>query len=210
MLALGSGLIGETPPTTTRAIIHAGPETSVDGTVVLDSMVVNPGEEVLTASDKPADIALPGTTLRVLGNSRIKYHQEFIELSAGGASVTTTSRFKTASGCFSAEPVGTDNTRYSTLFSEGRVVISAELGAVLLKTRKQLLVPAGKSATVTSCGEPAEKTVLDGSSSKNKWIAAALGGGGAAIAPLAFGGGGKTKEDNCEPPVSSGSPNNCD
>lgn len=201
---LATSIAAQEPPSREAAVVHARLHTTVSGTKVLDEMAVFSGDDVVTHEQLPAEIILKGTTLRVLGKSHVQFRNSSAELLSGGVTVTTTTSFKLQSKCFSAQPAAAINTRYSVVPEQGRILVSAEDGEVVLRTKKELRIPAGKTATITSCGLPEETTSLIDGKSRLKYILAGAGaaGGGAAALPALMGGG-------CKQKVSSGAPDDC-
>ena len=132
--------------------------------MVMDKMTVFPEDEVETHTDKVANLTARGTSLNVLGKSHIKYHVESAELLSGGTSVSTTSRFMIKSGCFSAQPAAETGSRYSVVPYQGRIYIHAEQGDLLVKTKREMRVPSGKTVAITSCGKPGEVVQFAGDS----------------------------------------------
>jgi len=131
----------------------------------VDKMAAFPEDDVETHSDKMANLTFSGSSVTVLGNSHIKLHVDAADLLAGGTSVTTSTRFAVRSGCFSAQPFDAINARYSVVPYQGRIYIHAEQGDLLVKARRELRVPAGKTAVISSCGKPGE--ILEFTSGSN-------------------------------------------
>jgi hypothetical protein len=200
---LVGSLAAQAPTSQLSAMLTAGPHTTVDGTRVVDRMTVFPGDSIETHEQLPADLVVKGTTLRVLGKSQVEFHDTWAELRSGGASVTTTTAFQLKSKCFSAEPASVKNTRFTVTPETGRILVTAEEGDVLLHTRKELRIPVGKTAAITSCGLPQENTSLINGKSHLKYIlgGVAAGGGAAAIMPMMSSG--------CKEKVSAGAPDDC-
>jgi hypothetical protein len=124
--------------------------------MVMDKMAVFPEDEVETHSDKIASLTFTGNSLTVLGKSHIKFHAESADLLSGGTAVATKSRFLLKSSCFSAQPVAASGSRYSVVPNQGRIYIHAEQGDLLVKAKREIRVPAGKTVAITSCGKPGE------------------------------------------------------
>lgn len=154
-IPLESLAAGPNPPKTT-AIVSADASTTVSGTSVTDKMSVFPNDDVETHSAKPAEVTFEGTSLTVLGNSHIRFHESFAELLSGGAIVTTRSEFTLRSSCLSAQPLTATISRYSVVPFEKQVFIQVEQGDLLVKARKDVRVSAGKTVEITSCGKPDE------------------------------------------------------
>ena len=153
-LALQSIAAGPNAPVYT-AIVYGGSETTVDDTVVINQMAAFPENSVQTHSDKTARLSFHGNELTLLGNSRVQLHTDSAELS-GGVVVTTTTRFIIKSDCFTAQPAASGSSRYSVVPYQGRLYIHAEQGDVLVKAKRELHVPAGKTAAIIACGKPGQ------------------------------------------------------
>jgi hypothetical protein len=191
---------GQEPVPKSTAIIHARPHTTVSGTKVLDEMVVMPGDDVETHEELPAELIAPGTTVRVLGKSRIKFENSSARILSGGAMVTTTSRFKLSADCYAAEPVSGAKTQFSVVPEKEQILVAVDAGEVLLRTKRELKIPPGRTAVITSCGKPGETTsLLRGGSNKLKYILPAAGAGGAVGIFMGMGGGCKKKASSAEP-----------
>jgi hypothetical protein len=149
------------PPKVT-AVVSAGPSTTVSGTMVVDKMAAFPEDDVETHSNKMANLTFTGNSLTVLGNSHIKLHEESADLISGGMVVSTASRFIVQSSCFSAQPVKATGSRYSVSPYQGRIYIHADQGDLLVKTRREIRIPAGKTVAITSCGKPGEMVQFAG------------------------------------------------
>jgi hypothetical protein len=143
------------PPFTT--IVSAGSDTTVSDTIVVGKMAAFPDDEVKTHSDNVANITFAGNALTVLGKSQIKLHENSSELLSGGTVVATTTRFMVRSSCFSAEPVSSNSSRYFVYPYQGRIYIQSEIGELLVKARREMRVPAGKTLAITLCGKPGER-----------------------------------------------------
>ncbi len=138
------------------AVVFAGPDTTVDGTVVIDRMGAYPEELVETHSANAATMLVTGTVIQVLGNSRVRYHGTSAELLSGEVSVSTVTRFLVMSECFAAQPGPIGNTRYSITTYDSKLYLAAQQGELLVKAGKEMRVPAGRVLAISSCGKPSE------------------------------------------------------
>ncbi len=173
----------EPPALSVTGIVHAGKDTFVAGTRVLDSMTILPGDELETRGTEFATVLLPGTSLRVLGLSRIRYRGDFAELISGQVAVATTSRFKLKTSCFEIEPIDKSSSSFDVVPYQGRIYISAQNGDILIRGKKSLRVAGGKTAAITGCGTAAERIELagDGFPGKRVWGGAAAAGIGTGV-----------------------------
>jgi hypothetical protein len=167
---LGAGLAADPPSLGSLAIVRAGPGTFIEGVQILDMMTITPGEILETRGREFASIFLQGTSLRVMGLSRIRYGAAFAELISGQASVTTTSKFRIRSGCYEVEPMLLGNTEFDVVPYQGRIYVSANNGDVQIRARRKFRVPNGRTAAITGCGTAAEKIELAGTSAAPKII----------------------------------------
>lgn len=184
VVSLGTAPFAAEPPSlSVTGIVHAGKDTFLAGTRVLDSMTILPGDELETRSAEFATVLLPGTSLRVLGLSRIRYRGDFAELIRGQVSVATTSRFRLKSNCFEIEPVDKSSSSFDVVPYQGRIYISAQNGDILIRGKKGLRVAGGNTAAITGCGTSAERIEIAGNRFPGKivWGTAAAGGIGTGV-----------------------------
>ena len=158
-------LAGEPAPPKVVAVVTGGGSTTVSGTIVVDKMAAFPEDDVETHSEKMASLTFGGNTMIVLGNSHVRLHAAAADLLSGGTVVTTSTRFTVQSSCLSAQPIAMSNSKYSVVPYQGRIYIHAEQGDVLVKARRELRVPSGKTAVISSCGKPGE--ILEFASGSN-------------------------------------------
>ncbi len=150
----------------------------------MDKMNAFPEDDVETHSDKMANLAFTGSSLTVLGKSHIKFHVDSADLISGGTSVFTTSRFVIKSSCFSAQPVVAAGSRYSVVPYQDRIYIRAEQGDLLVKAKREVRVPSGKTVAITSCGKTGEVIQFTGGSDLPLQAVFAGAIGAAAATPL--------------------------
>ena len=173
----------EPPSLSVVGIVHAGKDTFVAGARVLDSMTILPGDELETRSTEFATVLLPGTSLRVLGLSHIRYRGDSVELINGQISVATTVHFRLEAGCVQVEPIDKTSSSFDIVPYQGRIYVSTQTGNVLIRGKKDFRVTAGKTAAISGCGTPAERIEFasDRFPGRQVWGSAAAGGIGAAV-----------------------------
>lgn len=150
---------------------------------VLDSMTIVPGDDLETRGSEFATLLLPGSSIRVLGGSRIRFQGSFAELISGQVSVATTSRFRLKSSCFEIEPIDKRSSIFDVVPYQGRIYVFAESGELLIRGKRDLRIVGGKTASITGCGTTAERIELAGDKFPGKWVwgGAAAGGIGTSV-----------------------------
>jgi hypothetical protein len=162
-----------------EAILHASPGTTVDGAAAIDGMRVFAGQALVTPRNRASDLILKGTSLRLLGDSQLRYNGDSAELISGAVLLTTSSRFTITSGCANATPP-TDASRYLVQLKGKIVFITAQESDVVVKSHKTLRVNAGKTVAVY-CAAPAQDIVQLGSDAGAK-VAMGVASAGAIVA----------------------------
>jgi len=166
MSIVAAGLAAGPPAMGSVAIVRAGREVFIGGTQVLDMMIIAPGEVLDNRGRNFALVLAGGTSLRVMGQSRVRYNLDFAELLSGQVSVTTTSGFQLRAGCYSVSPAAAVNTEFDVVPYQGRTYIHARAGDVDISAKRTLHVPGGKTAAITGCGTAAEKIEVVGSNTQ--------------------------------------------
>jgi len=151
--------------------------------MVMNKMAAYPDDRIETHSDKHASVTLNGNSIVVLGNSNLKLEANAAELVSGGTVVKSSTQYVVHSSCFSVQPAGPAT--YSVVPYQGRIYIHAEQGDIIVKTRREMRVPAGKTVAIAACGKPAE--TLDFAGNREwpyKLVFGGATGAGIAVIPI--------------------------
>ena len=140
-------------------ILHTGPGTTIDGTAAIDGMHVLGGQLLRTATGHFSELFTRGSSLRLLGNTRLQFLGTSADLLAGGVSLSTSTQFSTRSDCAYITPRSLVPSRYLVQVQDRTVYVTAQQEATTVKARKAVTVPAGKTVAVY-CGSAAQNIVF--------------------------------------------------
>lgn len=183
-------LLGQTP----SAILHSQGGVWVNGYEAKDSAAVFAGDTLETRPEFSAKLSLEGSGVSIQPESLTKFQGDLIELTHGGVSVGTSTRFKVKVKCITVTPVLGEWTQYDVTDVNGNVQVAAIKNDVNVEITKGLTKPSAESAQSSGgtvhegeqhsynesdvCGAPAR--FPNGASPLNaKWIeigGATLGG----------------------------------
>jgi hypothetical protein len=144
-----------------EAILHAGLGATVDGAAAIDGMRIFAGQTLATPPGRFSDLILRGTSLRILGNTQLRFNGDSAELISGAVLLTTSNRFSISSGCAQATPPA-DTSRYLIQLKGKIVFVTAQQSEVIVKSQKTRRVSPGKTVAVY-CAAPAQDIVGLGS-----------------------------------------------
>ena len=144
-----------------EGILHPGPGTTVDGTPALDGMHVFGGQLLRTPHGQFGDLFTGGSSLRLLGDTKLRFDGDSAELVEGGVALNTTSRFSVRTGCTEVTPLTATAARYTVQLQQKTVYVTAERNDVTVRARKTVRVPAGKAVAVF-CAAPKQDIVFVG------------------------------------------------
>lgn len=164
-----------------EAVLYPGTGTTVDGTVAIEGMHVFGGQLVRTRHGQFGDLFTGGSSLRLLGDSKLRFDGDSAELFAGGVMLNTSSGFPVQCGCVRVKPSNT-SARYLIQLQEKTVYVTAQKNEVSVRAKKTVRVDTGKTVAVY-CGTAAQNIVFLGSDTASKVIMG-VGMAGTPIAPL--------------------------
>lgn len=181
----------------TGAVLNASGGVMVNSTSVPRSAAVYQGDIVRT-SDGYAEITLPGSTISVSPNSQIVYRWKSLDLSAGSATVNTSTGLTTRAAHYYIQPATPFVTGYQLTVSGNTVTVHATHGSLVVTgLGKTFSVADGATETfeydeLTLAKNQTPPPVVRASSKRRippaVWIAAAAGAGAAAWGIAASGG----------------------
>ncbi|MGZ4814405.1 MAG: hypothetical protein ACXVZV_03290 [Terriglobales bacterium] len=161
-------------------ILRTGPGTTIDGTAALDGMHVFGGQLLRTAAGRFSELLTHGTSLRLLGDTQVRFNGGSADLLTGGLMLNSSTRFATRSECVNVTPQSEIASRYLVQVHDKVVYVTAQQNDVIVTARKTVRVPSGKTVAVY-CEQPAQPILFVGSSAAAKVIM------GAAVAATPIG-----------------------
>ena len=162
-----------------EGILHPGEGTTVDGTVALDGMHIFTGQMLRTSTGRYSELLTRGSTVRLLGDTKLRFKGDSADLIGGSVLLSTSTRFSTQSECARITPDLMTPSRYLVQLQNSTVFVSAEQNDVTITTRRSVRVPTGKTVAVY-CASPAQTIVFVGRDLAPKVIM----GSAAAATPL--------------------------
>jgi len=136
---------------TRGAMLYATNSVIVNGSGVSNTTALFPGDKLSVPSGSVATITLHGTSILVPKLSNITFNGNSISLEPQTAvSVTTTAGMAAQIENIKISPAKTTSTQYQVARFNGKVVVAAKLGSVLLDDAAgSHVVPEGKAMVVT-------------------------------------------------------------
>ena len=130
---------------TPGAMVYAkGSGVLLNGTVAPDSSALFAGDRISTSTTSAVNVVLQGSSVVVDPQSTLVYGDNFFDLSAGGASVTTSSQMQGRSGGVTVTPAAPVETRYRMVQKDGNLLVAALAGSVrVVDHGTETLVSAG-------------------------------------------------------------------
>jgi len=179
------------------AVLRSNGGVWVNGTEVVASIVIFPGDLVETRPGFVANLDAEGSSVLVQSESVVKFQGNYLDLEHGGVSVGTSTLMSVHIKCMRIEPVAAARTQYDVIDRTGAVHVAARKNDVNIKQSEGLRKPAAgnssaQSATVhegeqttrdetTACGA-AERPEGPGHALNTKWIEIGGGAAGGVIA----------------------------
>ena len=186
---------------TKAAILYPSGSTWVNGSAVVRSSALFPGDRVRTDANGIANITLPGSAVLVLSNSEVQFSGALLELTRGSLVISTTKGLSAGLGELKISPAEA-NAKFEVTESGENVLIVAREGNLTIKDGvTSTALPAGKNVTMADPRVQTRKRRRGAPLfSRNRGILlGAAGGSGAATAIFLRNG-----SSNC--PVSPSSP----
>lgn len=176
---------------TGAAVVHSTGGVWVNGSEVVDSSTIFPGDLLQTKPGFVANLDSEGSSVLIQPESVVEFHGNFLALVHGTVSVGTSKSMGVHVNCLKVEPVTSARTQYDVTDTNGAVLVAAHKNDVDIK-QGNLLQKASKKA------EPSQSaTVKEGQEAKRNESQECAGGprtpsAGHALNPkwLEIGGGG--------------------
>ena len=150
------------------------------------SSAIFSGDLLQTRSDTVANINQPGSTVRVLSDSLVKFEGSSVRIDHGGVTVSTSSGMATSAGDVKVTPTSNAWTEFNVIDVDGTVRISAHKGDVTVSDGNQTVTLAqGQDTTRDESSDDSSGK----SKKKRKQAAGATPGasGGVLNSPIALG-----------------------
>ena len=145
----------------------------------MDGMHIFGGQLLLTPRGTFSELLTRGSSLRLMGDTRLTFNGDSAELVQGGVALNTSTRFWIHTGCAEVTPLATATVRYTVQLQDKTVYVTAEQGDVTVRSRKATRVSAGKTAAVY-CGAAGQNIVVVGGGSLPANVAMGAASAGAA------------------------------
>ncbi len=119
------------------AIVHVNGPAWVNGTEIPKSIALSSGDMLQTKSDSSANISTNGSAVMVLPDSLVKYEGVSVGVDHGSVRVITESAFAAHACEVNARPANNASTQYQFTHNDGRVVVIATKGDVIVEDHNQ-------------------------------------------------------------------------
>src|SRR5256885_6925061 len=130
------------------AILYPSGSTWVNGSALVRSSALFPGDRVRTDANGIANITLPGSAVLVLSNSEIQFSGALLELTRGSLVISTTKGLSAGLGELKISPAEA-NAKFEVTESGENVLIVAREGNLTIKDGvTSTALPAGKNVTM--------------------------------------------------------------
>ena len=110
---------------TGSAIVHGKGGVWVNGSEVVDSTAIFPGDLLQTKPGFVASLDAEGSSVLIQPESVIKFQGTFLSLEHGGVSVGTSTSMSVHVNCIKVEPVSNERTQYDVADVSGTVRVAA-------------------------------------------------------------------------------------
>lgn len=214
VVVLPLSLLGQAPPQTPSAILHAAGGVWVNGAEARDSTAIFSGDLLETKPGFSATLSLDGTEVLLAPETVAKFEGDVLVLDHGSVAVGTSKSFKVRVNCLKVVPVQNEWTKYEVSDLNGTVQVAARKSDVNVEhgmrgkpspestpSEQEASVHEGQQKNYNEselCGAPPQPASA-GSGVNPKWIAAGAGAAGILILILAHGGGGKSPLSASQP-----------
>lgn len=157
---------------TGAAVVHSTGGVWVNGTEVVDSSTIFPGDLLQTKPGFVANLDSEGSSVLIQPESAVEFHGSFLNLVHGTVSVGTSTSMSVHVNCIKIEPVSSARTQYDVTDASGTVQVFAHKNDVNIK-QGSVLQKASKQ------GESSQSaTVKEGEQATRKESEACVGGPG--------------------------------
>lgn len=155
---------------TGAAVVHSTGGVWVNGSEVVDSSTIFPGDLLQTKPGFVANLDSEGSSVLIQPESVVEFHGNFLTLVHGTVSVGTSTSMGVHVNCLKIEPVTSARTQYDVTDTNGAVLVAARKNDVDIK-QGNLLQKASKK------GEPSQSaTVKEGQEAKRNESQDCVGG----------------------------------
>jgi len=155
---------------TGSAVLHSTGGVWVNGSEVVDSSTIFPGDLLQTKPGFVANLDSEGSSVLIQPESVVEFHGNFLTLVHGTVSVGTSTSMGVHVNCLKIEPVTSARTQYDVTDTNGAVLVAARKNDVDIK-QGNLLQKASKK------GEPSQSaTVKEGQEAKRNESQDCVGG----------------------------------
>src|SRR5438270_3542699 len=133
---------------TKAAILYPSGSTWVNGSAVVRSSALFPGDRVRTDANGIANITLPGSAVLVLSNSEVQFSGALLEITRGSLVISTTNGLSAGLGELRISPAER-NAKFEVTESGDNVLIVAREGNLTIKNGiTSTALSAGKNITM--------------------------------------------------------------
>jgi len=134
---------------TSAAMLTAGGDTWLNGTTVLRTSAIFPGDLIQTRAGAAANINTAGSLVTIGADSLVKYEGDGISVEHGRIAVSTSRKITTRTLGVIVVPVSDGLTQFEIASSDGTVQVAARTGDVLVTDGDgTTTVPQGQQTTV--------------------------------------------------------------
>src|SRR5262249_42729357 len=114
-------------------MVHSNGPAWVNGTEIPKSIAISSGDMLQTKADSSASIGTNGSSVMVLSNTLVKYEGTAVGVDHGSVRVTTSTGFAAHACEVKARPANNTDTQYQFAHNDGRVVVIATKGDVIVE-----------------------------------------------------------------------------
>jgi hypothetical protein len=136
---------------TGAAVVHSTGGVWVNGSEVVDSSTIFPGDLLQTKPGFVANLDSEGSSVLIQPESVVEFHGSFLTLVHGTVSVGTSTSMGVHVNCLKIEPVTADRTQYDVTDTNGVVLVAAHKNDVDIK-QGNLLQKASKKTEPSQSG----------------------------------------------------------
>ena len=133
---------------TKPAILYPSGSTLVNGSAVVRSSALFPGDRVRTETNGIANITLPGSAVLVLSNSEVQFSGAAVNIVRGSMVISTTNGLSAGLGELKISPVERTAKFEVTESGENVLIVAREGNLTILNGKRSTVLSAGKSITM--------------------------------------------------------------
>jgi hypothetical protein len=155
---------------TGSAVVHSTGGVWVNGSEVVDSSTIFPGDLLQTKPGFVANLDSEGSSVLIQPESVVEFHGNFVTLVHGTVSVGTSTSMGVHVNCLQVEPVSGNRTQYDVTDTNGAVLVAAHKSDVTIKQGGTLTKASKQGGSFQSA------TVKEGEQATRKESEACAGG----------------------------------